>query len=130
MSADERVFSRLDSGSRMPIAKATARALQSAKDQCRAHAPSVHHVRQMARLTATAKATLASSPPKADPAQTQRELERALLKAKRAAMSSAKPAGASTLRPIAARPQSSDAFRPRKLEPTRFRYFCKCSQSA
>lgn len=127
MSANERILSRdafFDDTS-MPIARATARTLQAIKPQRHTHAPSAHHVRQMAQLTATAK-VIASSPPKSE-AQMHRELENALVKAKRATLSSAKPTGVGShgLRPVVARPHSSGAFRPRKLEPTRFRYFCE-----
>lgn len=111
----------------MPIAQVSRRTLQSAKEQ-RDRNFSAHHVRQMTKLAAQAtkeqapatgalaspKSTISARSSALNTFDAKKQLENAFKTRSSAAMALAP----------AARPMSSGAFKPRKIEPTRFRYFC------
>lgn len=107
-----------------PIAIANHRMTESAKDQRDQHQHvSAHHVRHMAKLSAVASRVGDASSLKATIS--------ARASAAHSIGSKARVDNAFKIRPSAAagtssvpRPLSSGASRPRKIEPTRFRYFC------
>ncbi|DBA05082.1 TPA: hypothetical protein N0F65_000770 [Lagenidium giganteum] len=144
----------------MPIALSTKRLTQSAKEKERHPAPSAHHVRQMAKLSAacssttkekavggstvagsatgtawTGVVTSAATAGKAnnlrlsltlasshnDTAATTRTVP-GMKSSSLQTPSKTATSGSAKLSPIR-RPQSSGAFKPRKIEKTRFRYF-------
>ncbi|OWZ12985.1 putative mitochondrial protein [Phytophthora megakarya] len=93
----------------MPISRTNARLIQSAKPSRRAQTQSVHHVRQMAKLETAAKSgQLLSSSSLTTLAIMTRPGSLVALK---------------VVPPPIIRPQTAGAFKPRKVEPTRFRYF-------
>ncbi|KAL4173034.1 hypothetical protein KRP22_008191 [Phytophthora ramorum] len=99
-----------DGSSAMPIARAHARSIQSAKPTRRTHPQSVHHVRHMARLTSTVAKAGELSP---SPSQTALAI----------ITRPGSLAAAKVLVPPIVRPHTAGAFKARKVEPTRFRYF-------
>lgn len=133
-------FSYLRSSSNMPIALANKRTLQSAKEQRDRHF-SAHHVRQMVKLSTTATPQI-QSPTHNNPGHAQHK-ESAASAGPKSTISSRSSAintfdakkqlenafkvrsSAAMAQSPAPRPQSSGAFKPRKIEPTRFRYFCE-----
>ncbi|KAG6615529.1 uncharacterized protein IUM83_05124 [Phytophthora cinnamomi] len=104
-----RMLHMSNEGSTMPIARINARAIQSAKPTRRAHPQSVHHVRQMAKLSTAAKSGETS------PSTSQTALTMSTRPGSLAAVK--------VLVPPIVRPHTAGAFKARKVEPTRFRYF-------
>ncbi|KAG7378194.1 hypothetical protein PHYPSEUDO_010416 [Phytophthora pseudosyringae] len=92
----------------MPIARTNARIIQSANPSRRTHPQSVHHVRQMAKLARSGGGELSASTSQAALAISVRPGTLAALK---------------VLPPPVVRPHTAGAFKARKVEPTRFRYF-------
>ncbi|GLE04688.1 hypothetical protein PINS_up013667 [Pythium insidiosum] len=130
--------------SNMPISLAKKRSIQSAKDRSkeqgvRPATASAHHLRQIAKLREaaasipkTSNAAIANS---LEPLSIQKQLLHSTAKLKLTAVATTAPrlggggfgvAGGAgpLLSPIQQRPQSSGAFKPRRIERTRFRYFC------
>lgn len=117
----------------MPIALANKHTMQFTKEQ-RDHHFSTHYMRQMVKLTTTSsqqsqshaqskertasagpKSTISSRSTAINTFDAKKQLENAFKVRSSAAMAQS---------PVA-RPMSSGAFKPRKIEPTRFRYFCE-----
>lgn len=117
----------------MPIAQTTKRAVQSAKQQRDCHS-SVHHVRQMEKLATASQLQqtrekclmLMKSPGGPMSTFSTRTSAVSTLDAKKQLENAftIRSSTATALSPVA-RPLSSGAFKPRKIEPTRFRYFCE-----
>ncbi|KAG3108896.1 hypothetical protein PI124_g11865 [Phytophthora idaei] len=102
LASELRMLQPSSGSTAMPISRVNARNIQSAKPNRSAHPPSVHHVRQMAKLTTAAKSGELS------PSASHTTLS-----------ISSRPG---PLVPIV-RPHTAGAFKARKVEPTRFRYF-------
>ncbi|KAK1929852.1 Parkin coregulated protein [Phytophthora citrophthora] len=111
LASELRMLQASNANSAMPIARTNLRSIQSAKGARRAHPQSVHHVRQMAKLTTAVKSgdlSLSHSASQTSLAISTRPGPLAALK---------------VLPPPIVRPHTAGAFKARKVEPTRFRYF-------
>jgi hypothetical protein len=107
----------------MPITLATKRAVQSAKEtRVRPTHASAHHMRQVAKLKEAVASSVAKPSPTVDPLSIQKQLFQASAKIK--LPPSPGPLLSPTTTNLQTRPQSSSAFKARKIERTRFRYFC------
>jgi hypothetical protein len=110
LALELRMLQASNGSTSMPIARTNARNIQSAKPTRRTQPQSVHHVRQMAKLATTAKAGELS------PSSSQTALA---ISTRPGSLAAAKVHA-----PPIVRPHTAGAFKARKVEPTRFRYFC------
>ncbi|KAJ0409228.1 hypothetical protein P43SY_006725 [Pythium insidiosum] len=119
----------VSTSSNMPITLAKKRLIQSAKERSKERpgaTASAHHLRQITKLREAA----AASVPKAsvlatdlEPLSIHKQLLQSTTKLKLTATAASGLRGGPLLSPIQQRPQSSGAFKPRRIERTRFRYF-------